>query len=112
MLGHSFPTRRSSDLPKAQSGLPASAVSDLLVRPEFWVVSSERGGLYISRDQGANWSRIESPTTSAHADYFQVLEADPAANRIYAGSANESLYVIEMAKSSVLATRLGSGHRP
>jgi photosystem II stability/assembly factor-like uncharacterized protein len=97
---------------KAQSGLPASAVSDLLVRPEFWVVSSEKGGLYVSRDQGANWSRIESPTTSAHADYFQVLEADPAANRIYAGSANESLYVIEMATPSVLATRLGPGHRP
>ncbi len=97
---------------KAQSGLPASAVSDLLVRPELWVVSSESGGLYISRDQGANWSRIESPSTSAHADYFQVLEADPAANRIYAGSANESLYVIEMASSSVLATRLGFGHRP
>jgi photosystem II stability/assembly factor-like uncharacterized protein len=97
---------------KAQSGLPAAAVSDLLVRPEFWVVSSEKGGLYISRDQGANWSRIESPPTSAHADYFPVLEADPAANRIYAGSANESLYVIEMARPLVLATRLGSGHRP
>jgi photosystem II stability/assembly factor-like uncharacterized protein len=97
---------------KAQSGLPASAVSDLLVRPEFWVVSSEKGGLYISRDQGANWSRIESPSTSAHADYLPVLEADPAANRIYAGSANESLYMIEMARPSVLATRLGFGHRP
>jgi photosystem II stability/assembly factor-like uncharacterized protein len=96
---------------RAQSGLPASAVSDLLVRPEFWVVSSEKGGLYISRDEGANWSRIESPSTS-HADYFPVLEADPDANRIYAGSANESLYVIEMARPSVLATRLGSGHRP
>ena len=97
---------------KAQSGLPASAVSDLLVRPEFWVVSSETGGLYISRDQGANWSRIENPSTSAHADNFPVLEADPAANRIYAGSANESLYLIELASPSVVAARLGSGHWP
>ena len=97
---------------KAQSGLPASAVSDLLVRPEFWVVSSETGGLYISRDQGANWSRIESPSTSAHADYFPVIDAGFATDSIYAASANESLFLVELARPSVLATRLGAGHRP
>ncbi len=97
---------------KAQSGLPASAVSDLLVRPEFWAVSSETGGLYISRDQGANWSRIESPSTSAHADYFPVIDAGFATDSIYAASANESLFLVELARPSVLATRLGAGHRP
>ena len=97
---------------KAQSGLPASAVNDLLVRPEFWVVSSETGGLYISRDQGANWSRIESPTASAHADYFPVIDAGFATDSIYAASANESLFLVELARPSVLAARLGAGHRP
>ena len=92
---------------KTQSGLPASPVSDLLVRPEFWVVSSEKGGLYISRDQGANWSRIESPSSATHSDNFPVLEADFATDSIYAGSANESLYLMELASPSVLATRCG-----
>ncbi len=96
---------------KAQSGLPASAVNDLLVRPEFWVVSSETGGLYISRDRGANWSRIES-TTSAHADYFPVIDAGFATDSIYAASANESLFLVELGSSSVLATRLGLDRRP
>lgn len=97
---------------KAQSGLPASAVSDLLVRPEFWAVSSEKGGLYISRDQGANWSRIESPSASAHADYFPVIDAGFATDSIYAASANESLFLVELERPTVLAARLGAGHRP
>jgi photosystem II stability/assembly factor-like uncharacterized protein len=95
---------------KVQSGLPASAISDVLVRPEFWVVSSGNGGLYISRDQGANWSRIEDSSGSADADHFQVLEADPAANRIYAGSANDSLYMVDLRSPSVVAARVNSGH--
>ncbi len=88
---------------KIQSGLPASPVNDILVRPEFWVVSSEKGGLFISRDQGANWSRIENPSSATHFDNFPILEADPGANRIYAGSANESLYMIDLASPSVVA---------
>jgi photosystem II stability/assembly factor-like uncharacterized protein len=88
---------------KIQSGLPASPVNDVLVRPEFWIVSSENGGLYISRDQGANWSRIENPSSATHSDNFPILEADPAANRIYAGSANESLYLLQLARTSAVA---------
>jgi len=95
---------------KAQSGLPASAVSDLLVRPEFWVVSSEKGGLYISRDQGANWSRIESPSTSARDDYFPVIDASFPTDSIYAASASESLFMIDLASPSAVAARTSAGH--
>jgi photosystem II stability/assembly factor-like uncharacterized protein len=95
---------------KIQSGLPASPVKDILVRPEFWVVSPEKGGLYTSRDQGANWSRIENPSSATHSDNFPILEADPAANRIYAGSASESLYMIDLASPSVVAGRVSAGH--
>jgi photosystem II stability/assembly factor-like uncharacterized protein len=95
---------------RVQSGLPASAINDVLVRPEFWVVSSGKGGLYISRDRGVNWSRIENPSGSAHADHFQVLEADPAANRIYAGSVSDSLYRVDFTSSSIVAARVNSGH--
>jgi photosystem II stability/assembly factor-like uncharacterized protein len=95
---------------KIQSGLPASPVNDILVRPEFWLVSPEKGGLFISRDQGANWSRIENPSSATHSDNFPILEADPAANRIYAGSASESLYMIDLASASAVAARMSAGH--
>jgi len=95
---------------KIQSGLPASPVNDVLVRPEFWVVSPEKGGLFISRDQGANWSRIENPSSATRSDNFPILEADPAANRIYAGSASESLYMIDLASPSAVAARMSAGH--
>jgi photosystem II stability/assembly factor-like uncharacterized protein len=95
---------------KIQSGLPASPVNDILVRPEFWVVSPEKGGLFISRDQGANWSRIENPSSATHSDNFPILEADPAANRIYAGSASESLYMIDLISPSAVAACMSAGH--
>jgi photosystem II stability/assembly factor-like uncharacterized protein len=97
---------------KAQSGLPASAINDVLVRPDFWIVSSEKGGLYISRDRGANWSRIENPSGSAHADYFPVIVAAVAADSIYAASATESLYLLQLAAPPELTVSLGSGHQP
>jgi len=95
---------------KIQSGLPASPINDILVRPEFWIVSPEKGGLYISRDQGANWSRIENPSSAIPSDKFQVLEADAAATCIYAGSANESLYMLEVGRPPVLASSVSAGH--
>jgi photosystem II stability/assembly factor-like uncharacterized protein len=95
---------------RAQSGLPASAVNDLLVRSEFWVVSSEKGGLYISRDQGANWSRIESPSTSSQDDYFPVIVAGFATDSLFAASANESLFMIDLARPSAVAARVNAGH--
>jgi photosystem II stability/assembly factor-like uncharacterized protein len=95
---------------KIQSGLPASPINDILVRSEFWIVSPESGGLYISRDQGANWSRIENPSGAIASDKFQVLEADAAATCIYAGSANESLYMIEVGRPPVLASSVSAGH--
>jgi photosystem II stability/assembly factor-like uncharacterized protein len=97
---------------KAQSGLPASAINDVLVRPDLWIVSSEKGGLYISRDQGVNWSRIENPSGSAHADYFPVIDAPVAADSIYAASDSESLYLVELARPSVLTATVNSGHQP
>lgn len=95
---------------KVQSGLPASPVNDILVRPEFWVVSPEKGGLYVSRDQGTSWSRIENPAGDTHTDNFQVLESDANANSFYAGPANESLYMIELASASAAAARVSAGH--
>jgi photosystem II stability/assembly factor-like uncharacterized protein len=101
---------RGTTWSKAQSGLPASAINDVLVRPEFWVVSLESNGLYISRDRGANWRRINNPAGTMGPDYFPILEAGIAPDRIYAASASESLYLLDLSSPEVLATRLDSGH--
>jgi photosystem II stability/assembly factor-like uncharacterized protein len=95
---------------KSQSGLPASPINDVLVRPDFWAVSVGKAGIYLSRDRGVNWSRIESPVGAAENDYFPVLEAGAAADRIYAGSANESLFVLDFSQTPMVANRVSSGH--
>ena len=95
---------------KSQSGLPASPINDVLVQPDFWAVSVEKGGIYLSRDRGANWSRIESPAGAAENDYFPVLQAGFASDRIYAGSANESLFLLDLSQTPMVANRVSSGH--
>jgi photosystem II stability/assembly factor-like uncharacterized protein len=95
---------------KSQAGLPASPIDDLLVRPDFWAASIEKGGLYLSRDRGANWTRIGNPGGPADSDYFPVLEAGFTSNRIFAASANESLYLLDLSRPPMLATAASSGH--
>jgi photosystem II stability/assembly factor-like uncharacterized protein len=95
---------------KSQAGLPASQIQDLLVRPDFWAASIEKGGLYLSRDRGANWTRIKNPGVPAEPDYFPILEAGVTSDRIYAGSANESLYLLDLSPPSMLPTATRSGH--
>ena len=95
---------------RAQAGLPASAIDDLLVRPDFWAASVAHAGLYVSLDRGVNWTRIAGPRGLADPDYFPVLAAGISADRIYAGSENESLYLLDLSRPAVLANRVESGH--
>jgi len=93
---------------KAQAGLPGGLADALLTRSDFWLVSMQAAGLYISRDEGATWSRVkqsETTRTSAGAKgsaarasdgAFPVLVAVGTAGRIYAGSANDGLYVLDL----------------
>ena len=95
---------------KSQSGLPGSAVDDLLVRPDFWVASIEKGGLYLSRDQGASWTRISIPAGPTEPEHFPVLAGGATFEQIYAASANESLYLLDLSRPSILASTTGAGH--
>jgi photosystem II stability/assembly factor-like uncharacterized protein len=93
---------------KAQAGLPSGLADALLTRPDFWLVSMRAAGLYISRDEGATWSRVKQGATSrisagatvsaarASDGAFPVLAAVGAAGRIYAGFANDGLYVLDL----------------
>jgi len=97
---------------KAQAGLPGGVANSLLTRPDFWLVSVQVAGLYISRDEGATWTRVKhsvalsstvSSSTStqggvvrASDGQFPVLVPVGAAERIYAGSANDGLYILDL----------------
>ena len=93
---------------KAQAGLPGALAEGLLTRPDFWLVSMRVAGLYISRDEGATWTRVKHgtlvSTTGGVARVsdgtFPVLAAVSAAERIYAGSANHGLYVLDLSGNS------------
>jgi photosystem II stability/assembly factor-like uncharacterized protein len=89
---------------KAQAGLPGGLADGLLTAPEFWLVSMQAPGLYISRDEGATWVRVKSSAAGVarHAGdaQFPVLVAIGAAERIYAGSSNDGLYVLDLSGNS------------
>jgi photosystem II stability/assembly factor-like uncharacterized protein len=93
---------------KAQAGLPGGLADALLTRPDFWLVSVQAAGLYITRDEGATWTRVKQGVTVGAArasdGRFPVLMAVGAANRIYAGSANDGLYVLDFSGDSASKT--------
>ena len=88
---------------KAGAGLPSAHVEELLVSPGLWLVSiqsaGESGGLYVCRNEGASWLRIK-PTgvddSVGTGGEFPVLAVAGAAERIFAGSASDGLYVLEL----------------
>jgi photosystem II stability/assembly factor-like uncharacterized protein len=89
---------------KAQAGLPGGLADGLLTAPDFWLVSVQSAGLYISRDKGATWARVKRSgagvATHAGDAQFPVLVAIGAAERIYAGSSNDDLYVLDLSGNS------------
>jgi photosystem II stability/assembly factor-like uncharacterized protein len=93
---------------KAQAGLPGGLADALLTRPDFWLVSMEAAGLYITRDEGATWKRVKQGVTIGAARagdaQFPVLAPVGAANRIYAGSVNDGLYVLDFSGESASKT--------
>jgi photosystem II stability/assembly factor-like uncharacterized protein len=105
---------------KAQAGLPGGLADGMLTGPEFWLVSVRAAGLYISRDEGATWARVKRSGAGVAARAgdgpFPVLVAVGATGRIYAGSANDGLFVLDLSGNSAPksfatgATESAGGH--
>jgi photosystem II stability/assembly factor-like uncharacterized protein len=81
---------------KFQHGLPAAAPDDLLIRPDIWLVSIRDRGLFISRNEGGNWSRVKELDGWSADDQFTMLANGISGEFIYAGSANDGLYILNL----------------
>lgn len=89
---------------KAQAGLAGGLADGVLTGPDFWLVSVHSAGLYISRDEGATWSRVKRSGVGVAAragdGQFPVLVAIGEARQIYAGSANDGLFLLDLSDNS------------
>ena len=61
------------------------------------LLSLQRRGLFISRDHAKSWKRIEHPLAEG---YFPVLTSLRAKPIIFAASATEGLYALELENRS------------
>ena len=92
---------------KLQYGLPAATPDDLLIRPGVWLASIRGRGLFISQNEGANWSRVKELDGWSADDQFTTLANGISAEFVYAGSANDGLYKLDLLAHST-AGRLES----
>jgi photosystem II stability/assembly factor-like uncharacterized protein len=86
---------------KLQSGLPAAAPDDLLIHAGVWLVSMRGRGLFTSRNEGASWSRVKELDGWSADDQFSVLANGINGEFVYAGSANDGLYILDLLGQSV-----------
>jgi photosystem II stability/assembly factor-like uncharacterized protein len=77
----------------AAHGLPEVPIRDVAVAGNTLLASVALGGLYVSHDRGRSWDPV--PGNLANG-YFPVVAAQPGSNLIYAASANDGLFAIEL----------------
>jgi len=77
----------------AASGIPQAPTQDLAVAGSVFLASMQTGGLYISYDSGRTWSRIEGTLAEG---FFPVVTTQERASTIFAASATEGLYAVEL----------------
>lgn len=78
---------------QAASGLPETPIQDLAVAGPIFLASMQTGGLYVSYDHGNTWARIEGTLAEG---FFPVVTTGDAASTIFAASATEGLYAVEL----------------
>lgn len=75
-----------------QAPLPQLSISDFAVVEDVYIVSTRKGGLYLSRDRGQSWSRIEE----TREDHFPFLKRIGESATLLAASSTEGLRVLEL----------------
>jgi photosystem II stability/assembly factor-like uncharacterized protein len=93
---------------QAARGIPAAPAQDVAIVGNIFLVSLRTQGLYISYDRGATWSRIEGTLAEG---YFPVVATREAANIVFAASATEGLYAVELERKADAAASNGQPPR-
>ncbi len=82
---------------QAASGLPEVPIQDIALVGSIFLASMQTGGLYISHDRGRTWARIEGTLAEG---FFPVVATEEATFTVYAASATEGLYAVELAAAA------------
>jgi photosystem II stability/assembly factor-like uncharacterized protein len=78
---------------KVGSGLPQVPLQDLALTEKIWLASVQTGGLFYSRDEGRSWLRVKGTLADG---YFPVVIASQSGDTLYAASATDSLYAVQL----------------
>lgn len=79
------------------SGLPAAQAQAVAIAGDVFLVSMQTRGLYISYDRGRLWTRIEGTFAEG---FFPVVTTRESGGVIYAASATEGVYAVELTPRS------------
>ncbi|HKW87222.1 MAG TPA: hypothetical protein VJN21_00540 [Candidatus Acidoferrales bacterium] len=89
-------------------GLPAAAPASIVVMGQDWFASMPLGGLYLSRDGGQSWDRLNGTVAEG---VFPVLSAGTSAGEVIAASATEGVYSIRLTEPSAPITTAAMNRR-
>jgi photosystem II stability/assembly factor-like uncharacterized protein len=98
-------------------GLPEAPVRDLAMAGPMFLATLDFGGLYLSRDSGRTWRQIESKM--ADGLFSSVFAGPPLPGEVsiagtgmalYATSATEGLYAIDIGPKAVLVPGSDTAH--
>ena len=89
-------------------GLPAAPPENVAVSGQIWIAAMPAGGLYITEDQGESWNRLSGTIPEG---FFPVLAGFGPTRGIFAASATEGLFALELNPSPAPANNPAAGRR-
>jgi photosystem II stability/assembly factor-like uncharacterized protein len=91
------------------SGLPQAPIQDLAIAGATFLASMKAGGLYLSRDAGRTWTRVSGALAEG---FFPVVTTEEGATTLFAASATEGLYAVQLAGVTTAQSTTKSTHEP
>jgi photosystem II stability/assembly factor-like uncharacterized protein len=91
------------------SGLPQAPIQDLAIAGATFLASMRTGGLYLSRDAGRTWTRVSGTLAEG---FFPVVTTEEGATTLFAASATEGLYAVQLAGVATAQGNTKSTHEP